>query len=376
MAGMRDWSLLPSELLELICRKVADVADYVRFGAVCTSWRSAATPRNLRPQSPWLLLPYDPDSRTRRFYSLAGQRVYSFDLSESRGHAIWGTAHGWLLMADRTLSFSMLNPLTRARITLPRVTTLPDSPRAQFLPVGFGGIIVRQEGRGDSLIQLHLLRLLLQCYAFMSAGECIVALTVMSSSQFMFCRVGDEAWTMPDPISSFPIAAVAYHDQRFYVVYENGDVGTCDFSPLAKLTLIPSLRVPVDFHRCYFVALAGELLLATIGHDWSRRDHFSFFKLDASAQLMWSELQGVGDHALFVTVAESMIIAAASNASGCKRNCIYKAASYTTPWSKFSPVHHVQVVDMEDGNREQLPCHPEGYRPGLVRAAWVTLSLC
>lgn len=121
------------------------------------------------------------------------------------------------------------------------------------------------------------------------------------------------------------------------------------------------------------MALVGDLLLVTYYYVDSKDVHFGFFKLDADGQLTWWKLQGIGDCTLFVTKAENVNITAAGDVYVYRRNCIYKASLiYGTSRSKVSLVYHVDAVSIEDNNMEQLSCHREGYRLGLVHAACVT----
>ncbi|KAI6705737.1 hypothetical protein NL676_008699 [Syzygium grande] len=51
---MGNWEELPQEILELIACRLA-VKDYLAFGGVCTSWRSAATKEKYKAmlEAPW-----------------------------------------------------------------------------------------------------------------------------------------------------------------------------------------------------------------------------------------------------------------------------------------------------------------------------------
>ncbi|XP_077223365.1 protein FAR1-RELATED SEQUENCE 7-like [Tasmannia lanceolata] len=62
------WSELSKDITELKLKRLI-LADYVRFGAVCVSWRSAAVEKCYppAPQIPWLML--DSESEIQSFYS-------------------------------------------------------------------------------------------------------------------------------------------------------------------------------------------------------------------------------------------------------------------------------------------------------------------
>ncbi|ONK70854.1 uncharacterized protein A4U43_C04F2210 [Asparagus officinalis] len=136
----RDWSELPQELLELIASKSDDISDHVRFGAVCTSWRSAAPNRNIR-QNPWI-----------------------------RGYNIEASRCGWLLLEGGGRIF-LFNPLAKAQTALPRFPT---------------------ERRRGRILYAHV-------SSHPLSDDCVIVCRVESRRRMLLvCVPGDSAWSSID----------------------------------------------------------------------------------------------------------------------------------------------------------------------------------
>lgn len=141
----RDWAGLDEGPAALIAERVLanDVADYVRFRAVCLPWRRCcADPRargvlddpRLYPRQ-WIMLRDDyeklktaaaPHGIRRRFLNTSTGQCIQADIPELRDHGIFrATAEGLLVMhCKQTEAVRLLNPLTRQMAELPRTTGL------------------------------------------------------------------------------------------------------------------------------------------------------------------------------------------------------------------------------------------------------------
>ncbi|KAJ4772476.1 F-box family protein [Rhynchospora pubera] len=125
----RDWANLPPQIIDLISEKVKYIVDYVRLRAICSTWRSASRPRprHLPPQLPWLMLPYDGHSWTTKedtthfFYDVWESKMREIHLLETETLTCCASYLGWLLLVSYKGRYvSLLNPLTRSQIKLPR----------------------------------------------------------------------------------------------------------------------------------------------------------------------------------------------------------------------------------------------------------------
>ncbi|GLU19684.1 hypothetical protein SLE2022_359200 [Rubroshorea leprosula] len=127
---MSGWEEPPADLINAICKRLESYVDHVRLRGVCASWNVAIPkrPTHLLKQIPWLMLPFDDETQTRRsFYSISDHKVYHWDLSETRGKGKWirGSSHGWLVIVESP-ALCLFNPLTKVQIALPPIYTFPD----------------------------------------------------------------------------------------------------------------------------------------------------------------------------------------------------------------------------------------------------------
>ncbi|WMV44781.1 hypothetical protein MTR67_038166 [Solanum verrucosum] len=123
---MADWAGFPHDLLVLIAKRVKVMEDYIAFGCVCNSWRTASSKDCfdlLSPQLPLLMLP-DDDEKTyyREFYSLSKGKVSrKLYLPDAKGRDCFPTHHmGWLLTQSLDgEEVNLFNPFSATKIHLP-----------------------------------------------------------------------------------------------------------------------------------------------------------------------------------------------------------------------------------------------------------------
>ncbi|KAF5207629.1 Ubiquitin-protein ligase, partial [Thalictrum thalictroides] len=128
------WPELPSELLDVIARKLISYVDYVRLRAVCPSWRLNLPKKPSFTQLPLLLLPHYENNIVSEthcsLFNLSDEKTYRLELPEviAKGKQCWGSPHGWLVVLDEEGPFlSLLNPLTRDQIQLPSLFFFPST---------------------------------------------------------------------------------------------------------------------------------------------------------------------------------------------------------------------------------------------------------
>ncbi|KAJ3706247.1 hypothetical protein LUZ61_009952 [Rhynchospora tenuis] len=121
IARSPDWSVLPPELLQMVARKLPDISDFVKFRAVCTTWRSSACVSDPPPQLPWFLETAGYFNRKNlRFYSLLSGKIHTIPSPNSSGNWLRGPAHDYIILYDTTrCQISLFNPLTGRKVFLP-----------------------------------------------------------------------------------------------------------------------------------------------------------------------------------------------------------------------------------------------------------------
>ena len=90
---MPDWSSgLPSELLEIIGKRLASGTDAASFRSVCLPWRDAVPFAAL---APLLLLPFGPDSERVTLYGVDEEKAFSLPFPPgARGKVPCGASCG------------------------------------------------------------------------------------------------------------------------------------------------------------------------------------------------------------------------------------------------------------------------------------------
>ncbi|KAJ4786500.1 F-box protein skip23 [Rhynchospora pubera] len=177
LSDFRDWAYLPPEIVDLISVGVKYIVDYVRFRAVCSTWRSSSRPkpRHLPPQLPWLMLPYEAEAQTdnggtRFFYDAWESKMRQIPIPETRGMTCCASCRGWLLLVSyKGREVSLLNPLTRCEIELPPFKTWFDPYYISF---------------GQSKMMFS---------ADLTHPNCLITV-FLEEDWVISCRVGDQSW--------------------------------------------------------------------------------------------------------------------------------------------------------------------------------------
>ncbi|XP_029120564.1 F-box protein At2g26160-like [Elaeis guineensis] len=367
----KQWSEFPEELLVLIFKKLRLISDCIRFGGVCKSWRSASQPTaatsSLHPQLPLLLLPYLCFTDSRSFFSLSTNSIHTLSLPNTCCKEILASSHGWLLLADfKTKAISLLNPITEAQIQLP--------PLPEYHP----------EIDGTNLTTVVPHKGVISSSPSSAEHDCVV-ITITCQPwkshrrHVNFCRPGrDEVWTK---LKTSPILdSVVYSKGRFYMLDLAGVVTVYDaVDPSVKILSLPKPAFALQ----YFLVKASEteLLFCAYSRELSGGMDLRHFKMDLSGQMLeWSEIDGIGDKALFLTREKcSCSMVCARDFPGCKEGCVY----YETPFfdddlvDAFLPQNHnIKVINIKDGSYEFIRCAALGTSAKhLMAPVWFTPSL-
>nr|XP_016500464.1 PREDICTED: putative F-box protein At1g65770 [Nicotiana tabacum] len=320
---MANWAELPRDLLIPIAHRVKVIEDFIAFGAVCTSWRTATPKHNFdvfSPQVPLLMLA-DKDDDYREFYSLSKQKVSRIFLPEVRGRACF-SSEGWICTAAYTGEVNLLHPFSRTQIQLPPQEALLafdcDDPEG-----GYPCIDQAVLSASPSLTSDYVL-----VVSFYGYKNCLA-----------FWRPGDLSWTNMKIDRSIVIGGVTslkYYKGKFYAVYYSGQVWVYDV-PIGEprdLVWLEDDMFKRPLVQFYLVEVSGALLLvsrfASEGPNGGAVTFkFRVFELDVIKGEL-KEINTLGESSIFLGRNGASSIDS-SKFIGVKRNQIY----FTDDWTDF-----------------------------------------
>ncbi|XP_037450180.1 uncharacterized protein LOC119320177 [Triticum dicoccoides] len=295
----RDWASLGEGPAGLIADFVLanDVADYVRFRAVCGPWRRCCTDprghgaldRRFHPRR-WVML-REKLAYARRFLNVSTGECIQTEILELREHDELGlTPEGLIILLhgpSRT-HVRLLNPLTRQQLTdLPPLTTLlPPERHSDLLPDR--DFPLRAWGSG------------------IAADDSSVVLCFNSRCILGIAKPGDERWTVVRYKNSVHTAPLMFAG-RFYCTTENGILlleTSADQPP--RMEVAARLQKPISamiMDSAHLVNNDGELMLVhrTLRYlrNRSRRRTYDVYKVDLETGTLLP-VMSLGGRALFM----------------------------------------------------------------------------
>ncbi|KAM0920280.1 hypothetical protein ACQ4PT_007617 [Festuca glaucescens] len=107
-----EWPSLPDELLGMVRLKLASLRDRVRFAAVCSSWRAAASRQPPPSALPLLLLSPQGEEKEKRLYCLEDGGIPRVPVpSNLCGMWLNGSYDGgWIIVAGFGIGGAFRNP--------------------------------------------------------------------------------------------------------------------------------------------------------------------------------------------------------------------------------------------------------------------------
>ncbi|KAG1359710.1 F-box protein SKIP23-like [Cocos nucifera] len=372
--SLHDWAALPPELQSLVlCR--LEVADYVRFGAVCRSWCWTVAQRICLPKSqiPWLMLSNSSDPDTRRFFSRADQKMYKIHLPEIHGHSCIGSSDGWLITVDELSELHALNPLTGASLAFPSVTTFSDL--ADAVRHSDGRITDYVLVAYDEEVPNEVEEMRLWYYSKAILHPSVVVVIHGEFNDLAFAHPGDDSWTelQVQPQRRAGFTDIIFRKGLLHALGHSGEIMVFDLdapgSPMVTRVARPhshkmwqgcdqnhlvespdgkdlfqvwslSRWLPVDGNRRRKSILPGDARMNT---------EFVVFKLDDDDD-DWSEVEDLGDLALFLGLNRSMALST-REFPDLTSSCIYFPDAYRVAHTmdrRF--IHDVVAFNLKDGS--------------------------
>ncbi|XP_030513688.2 F-box protein At2g16300 [Rhodamnia argentea] len=310
---MANWAGLPQDVLELIARRLA-IEDYLSFGRVCTSWRSAAAAAKeaykAKSKAPWLMTHVG--ERKAEFFSPSGGRI--FQLLASRVQTM--SPSGWLLVSNGDRD-SLFNPLSGIRIELP---TLEKRRHKSGLTAELGLERLQWDSPGIKINKI----------ALSSSPSLSRSYTVMSysfSSGFAFHKSGEDAWTVvsrPTHLPRFHVHQLIYYNGLFVALDACNRIMTLNER---KCRMQLRLVLREDLCGCpYLVECSSSLLVAWTTWNGESITNIRVSKVDLENRTH-QEVKSLGNASLFLNAHSSSSFSVEFDAESClpgiKPNHIY-----------------------------------------------------
>ncbi|KAF7127301.1 hypothetical protein RHSIM_Rhsim11G0176200 [Rhododendron simsii] len=342
-----DWASLPEELLVLVLRRLIQLSDYIRFGAVCKPWHAAADHqkdhrrRELvhKPELPMLLIPppaetaEEADYHCRRLYSVTRRKVLNLELRVPYPRRGCGSCHGWLATENEAdAGVKLLNPFSGKSFRFPKVSLEPD---------------IKPTMRHKFCYENHILKVVLSHDpSLMPNNDFVVAEIFGMPRSLAYIKPGDNKWTYIRRIVMSSLTDAIYHLGKFYVVDVYSGIFSVDISSFSETRVeVVAPRTPTKANKAYIVQSRGEDLLL-VQRFLERRGKprrwvtscFKIFKVlglgggssgtgssgaARDGQIVERvEIHSLGDDTLFLGDNHSLSVSA-SDYPGCHPNCIY-----------------------------------------------------
>ncbi|XP_078156626.1 putative F-box protein At3g25750 [Carex rostrata] len=392
---VRDWQHLPPELLQVIGKKVISLAVYIRFRAVCRPWQSSCSlrPDHLPVQLPWLMLPYRSvgnNDSTRRFYDLATSKIHELDLPETCGVSICGSSHGWLVLQKGQM-LSLLNPITRATISLPPFSGPPTAlgivPLRAINPENFFENWDANEYAINPTDNVRVCKAILTSSAHDSS--CRVFVFTYSKWPLAFCKIGDVYWKVIEFHSGYTWGG-DFRD----ITYSNGFLYTV--SPFAAVTIYNLdnrsrtllgggiTRTPIHLVE----GVSGDILLIHDSPIYVNRvlketKHTVYKLSNDRPKPEWIKVIDIGQNVLFLGSHHNVLSLSSANLQfpEWRANCLCydSIRKKWNPQERFDPWynHNIKLASLDNGTVTDITADlcPFQVNERWQRSLWLTPSL-
>ncbi|KAJ3688390.1 hypothetical protein LUZ61_017554 [Rhynchospora tenuis] len=256
----RDWTSL---LIDLVVRirwilLADDVTEFVRFRAVCCSWRSCTpNPKDLdgrfHPRK-WIMYSSldSPPTTAFNFVNLSTGKKLMLDLTElRRGYSLIYVVDGLCLLENnRTHTLALLNPFTRFLTHLPN--QVRHNSRSRQFP------FVLEHAPGSTLSGVYITSSSMVVLRFDPDNE-------EDRTHLVYAKPTNCMWMTID-INIFPSDSFMYRDQ-FYIIDPNEGLVQINLhhetnsQTHVTTVVVPCDRFLMDLEDCYLVECDGKFIM-------------------------------------------------------------------------------------------------------------------
>lgn len=239
---MVDWSNLPVDLCLSVAGKMPSVAERVRVGALCRSWRTAVSNHKqylFAPKSPCLFLI---DYKKAGYVLLPSTMFVPSHMPRIQGRACFATPYGWFITLSLNRQVHLLNTTSGVRHQFPRIE-LPyiDS---------------------WALRAMHKAVTSLTSPSSTIPGDCVVVIIFSKYNHLAFAKLYDRIWTTLE-YSATGYDDLLYYRGHFYAVNCLGELKVCDIgsphSGVKEFASPPPFRSNTDWaHGFVLVEMNGQ----------------------------------------------------------------------------------------------------------------------
>ncbi|KAJ4771678.1 F-box domain-containing protein [Rhynchospora pubera] len=349
-----DWSLLLPELLHSICTKLTDIADFIRFRAVCKAWRLSVSLSDPSPHLPWIQI-YRQSHKIEdlQFYSLFSNKTHTIDVRhvpELSGASIIGTTRSSLLICKGSeKSLSLLNPLVTNEISLPLLKREMEHPVPDESAV-WNPVI---SSNGQTMI---------------------LGLNRSETLSLVVSRPGDGFWSLTKlrATCGSHVAWTYYNDMYFVCPGSNKQTMVIDAITGDVVSTIPDLKMRNNGEVIDYLVESGGKLLRIFINNCRSRDRLSLdvYVLDVQEKgYRWLEIKDINNHILFLDISGGFSLTS-SEFQGLRGNCIYFFSHYVKTNDNEERRCLLHRYELVNNSIEILPYPFRGC------GRWIVPSLC
>ncbi|KAL3837910.1 hypothetical protein ACJIZ3_022501 [Penstemon smallii] len=322
-----SWTSLPTELTNLILKKLILVQDYIRFSVVCKKWFSVGQDQKLQrmktsifTQPPVLLIP-----NTSSFFDIV-ERKYYISSGSKYDDIVLGSSFGWLVMVSERFTTDLIDPLygnTHKRKSFTMNLVNPFSGKKIMLPQ----ILMEY----DTLIY----KIILSDDPSLNPDNYIVVAICKYERTLAFLRSGDESWTHFNRETLCYVNDILFCEGQLYARDHKNGLTKVNFEKDSSdhdLEILMPKENNFDMTFNYYLveSVDGELLLVRRFYSENAREGkhytkgFQVLKLvKENEQVKLTKIESLGNQTLFLGYKFSMSILADDFSPHIKRNSIY-----------------------------------------------------